>query len=719
MAARRNLGALYVSMGANTTDFRSKMAGARQDINRTKNSFTAFKAAAVGALAALAGGTAIRAVRTLNSTTKELAEYGALIDRRAKALNVSTEELQYHQRALDALGGGEEVFTKAIEKSTKAFYDYAAGLDTIKDAFRVLGIEQEDIKKVAGSTTAQFELLLAKIAEVQKVNFPAAQAAALNVFGARNARNITPFAENYQTEIARAREQGGALGTGTAASLDRLNHEMDVFNQKIKNMKAEFVADNADDLLEIQTQWHEALVKLFPILKDVAKWTAEWVGSFADWYGSRENQLAERGYAAGERGQILGRQWFKTEDEYEKHLDQWEQRIMRAENRNKIAEAGAGAGPRPKPEYLWGDSGYLEQTPESRRAIQEWNAVREGLISAAMEAGKEIYNVLKPRGEKTKRQTEDDLADTINADTLNAALAKHRADARMDLVNLAAGMAKIQQGAGISEARRLELEDAGAGAIASARTREALNDLFRSAIEPLRGQRDRLQARHGAFLDLGDTEGASKTLDELEKVKERIAAIRMEWEGAKKEIFPGIAMESRKAAEEEYELIEAYEARMAALESRAELIADISGQLAGGLHIVFDTLTGKIEDTEEAVKSLGRALVHSLKQKLLVDPLASGIEGFISAGIKGFAGGVGGGGTPNGFSPGADRLHAAGAGSGKTVAVENIIFNGVEGAGVRAALRAEVPGIVSTATDHIQNLSQNPASALARITRRK
>lgn len=748
MASRKQLGALYVSMGANTTDFRSKMAGARMDINKTKKSFSAMKAAAIGALGALTGGVAIRAVRALNQQTKELAEYGAQIDRRAKALNVSTEELQYHQRALDALGGGEEVFTKGIEKSTKAFYDYAAGLSTIKDAFRVLGVTQEDVAKVTGSTTAQFELLLEKIAELQKKDQSAALAASLNVFGARTARDITPFAAGYQSELRRARRQGDAINDADVKSLADLNHELDVFNQKMKNLKAQFVADNADEILEVQEQWHEAMVKLFPLLRDVASETAKWASALGEGYAEGARRERRRAIVEEAGGAVAFTKSLPKYSGVENYLPfvgdiidtQIERQIGPALSKLNtrqfeemlekfVVDSGLMVKPGAKPEgqYQWtlGDNFEgMALTPDSKQAIKEWEAsvkeftgalpnLKERFMRVDRLARLDVYNPPKVKGQEAG--TGINLGDTINKDTLNAALANQRAALRGDILGIYAGIANIQQGNELTKSRRLELEGAGAGDIAAARTGEQLNQIFEKALDPLRKQRDKLSVRHETLLEVGDVEGATKAGEDLDKVKERIAAIRAEWQAVKMEIFPGIIQGSRMAAEEQKAMLDQLEAQEEAMAARTQLVADLSAQLASSTGIFFDKLTGQIESAEEAMKSLGRTIVQTLHQRLLADPLAKGIEGFINAGISGVQGYFGGG-TPGGFSPGADALRAARAApQGNT----QIIFNGVSGPGVRQALNAEVPGIVRAATDHIQDLSQNPSTAFARTTRRR
>lgn len=727
MAKSKNIGKLYVTLGADTRQFRSKMGGVRKETKKTGASFTAFKATVIGAFAALGVGAAVRGIRSFTGDVKRLAEYGAQLDRRARHIGVSTRELQIYQRALDALGGSEEVFAKAIDKTVQNFYDAGQGLKTYKDLLDDLKVSEQEIAGVRGDAVKQFELILQKYSELEKIDKAKALGIGVKFFGARIAREVLPFAATFQSEKQRAAEQGGFLADGTVKDLDKLNHELDVFNQKLTNMKAEFVAINGEQILELQAQWHSALEKLYPILKDVAAATAEWAESFGETYAevSRRERRVDtiRGAGGNLPVGISGLEnWLPGWSRYidsriEKQIGPALSIMNQREFYQMATQFGLDRGlinqpqPRPRREYDWQMGEGFTLTPETQQAIKDWEQSIEeftntmpGLVDTFRRVDRlarfDVFKPTTPRGEA--------LPPTLPTETEGTTFnrAQILADDRAAFYN-----ALLQQRAGgISDSRRLSLTGASVGEVAGAAMRESLDDAIRAQLRPLKAQQRTLSERQSGLLAVGDETGAAKAAMDLKLVETRIGEIETRWKTAIETIYPGLIDGARKVAVEEQALLEQWEAKQEALATRTAIIGEVSQTLAGGLTDVFATLGSRIEDTEEKVKQLGRTLIEVLTQRLITDQLAQGLSSLITAGVNGWL-------APGPTRPGANYqgVFASAAGGNSY----NIQFNGVSGPGVRQAINAEVPGIVDLATANVQSLAQNPSTALGRTGHRR
>jgi hypothetical protein len=284
------LGNLFVSLIADTAAFSSGLTKAKSDLNSTSAAINAGLAkidksftglgesvkdmageifSVKGAFTALAGTIGLGSIVELG---KQAVETVGSLGEIAQQLGVTTDTLQAFRYAGTQVGISTEEMDGSLGKLTKTIGMAATGNKTAIDSFNQFGIKILDAQGKVRPT----DDVIRDIADaIQKLPDPAQRAAAAVDFFGKSGQKMLSFLEDGSQGIDDLVQKAKDLGL--------------VFDQQtIKS--ADQAADKLATLsLVLKTDLNAALVKLAPLLSDVADKLVAISGSIGTWYQASKN----------------------------------------------------------------------------------------------------------------------------------------------------------------------------------------------------------------------------------------------------------------------------------------------------------------------------------------------------------------------------------------------------------------------------------------------
>lgn len=241
------IGALRVTLGADTADFQRGMSKAelagqragqriRQSLDSARSALTSF-AAGVGAAA-------------LVSVAQRSLEYASSLGEVAQQLGVTTKELQEYRYVASQVGVEQDVMDKSLAKLTRTIGQAATGGKAQQKVFDALGISVRDVNgqvRTAGDVLPEIADALAKISD------PARRAAVeTQLFGRAGQQLDTMLAggSKAMNELrAAAHDLGIVLSEDQIQRADETADKLSEVKQVLEAKIAGTVADNAQSIV--------------------------------------------------------------------------------------------------------------------------------------------------------------------------------------------------------------------------------------------------------------------------------------------------------------------------------------------------------------------------------------------------------------------------------------------------------------------------------------
>lgn len=169
---------------------------------------------------------------------------GSQISDMAEATSLSTYELQVLSGAAIDAGAKQENFTNAITQQRRAIEEAARGMATYARAFRVLGLEVEQLRQL--SVAEQFEQIA--IAVANATDQGAAFNAATQILGTRNAPKLMEAmrrlaTDGFGTVAAEVERTFGIMDERTIKSLDEASDAIEQFKRRVTITMGTFLVD--------------------------------------------------------------------------------------------------------------------------------------------------------------------------------------------------------------------------------------------------------------------------------------------------------------------------------------------------------------------------------------------------------------------------------------------------------------------------------------------
>jgi hypothetical protein len=245
------IGALRVSLSAETTAFEAGMRKAQRSANTTASSIEksfqytgrVIERSVIGFVTALTLGALIRA-------GKASLDYAGHLGELADTLGLTTKDLQTFSYAAGQVGISQDELESGIQKLTISMGKAEVGSKAQIKAFNALGISIDDLKgKNAGDV---FRLLAEKLEKVTDRSQRAAIEVAL--FGKAGAKldNLLSGSQGRLDELSAAAEKLGiVLSDQQIQNADKTADKLEALQTVLKTQLASVVADNADSILSL------------------------------------------------------------------------------------------------------------------------------------------------------------------------------------------------------------------------------------------------------------------------------------------------------------------------------------------------------------------------------------------------------------------------------------------------------------------------------------
>ncbi|MFP1683336.1 phage tail tape measure protein [Alloalcanivorax sp. C16-1] len=199
-----SLGDIQVDLRLMTAKFSQGINKANSQLNDLKRSTDLAKKAVGGFMAALA-------VREVVQFVGRTVEAGAAVAQVSERLGVASDWLTQMTYAAGQFGVQNDALVDGIkELSLRADEFIATGAGPAEEAFTRLGLKQADLNKVSGDTAELFELVSARLREVE--NVAARQRLVDEIFGGTGGEQMADMASASADQIQRLREEADALG---------------------------------------------------------------------------------------------------------------------------------------------------------------------------------------------------------------------------------------------------------------------------------------------------------------------------------------------------------------------------------------------------------------------------------------------------------------------------------------------------------------------------
>jgi hypothetical protein len=254
------VGALRVSLSAETSAFEAGMKRSQRQAAQTassiKGSFNSLKGALGAGVAGFIGGIGIS---SLLQAGKAALDYASHLGELADTLGLTTKDLQTFSYVAAQVGVSQEQLETGIQKLTLTLGQLKLGAEAPRKAFDALGKGFADQVAAAPNTGAAFRLIAEKLETVSDRSKRAAfEMAAMGKSGAK-LDNLLSGSQGRLSELSAAYEKLGiALSDEQIQKADATADKVAALQTVLKQQIAGVVADNSDAILGFA----DALVKL-------------------------------------------------------------------------------------------------------------------------------------------------------------------------------------------------------------------------------------------------------------------------------------------------------------------------------------------------------------------------------------------------------------------------------------------------------------------------
>jgi hypothetical protein len=242
------IGALRVSLSAETAQFEAGMKRAQRTAQQTESSFKkSFGGLGNVVKAGLAGAVSGLSVGLLVQGAKAALDYAGSLGEVAQQLGVTTRELQVFRFAVQQNGGTVEQADQALGKFAIAISKALAGSKQATAAFGAMGVSLNDLQNKSKTE------VLGQIADQMKATGGASAnaAAGVAIFG-RGFQKIIPVLDQgsagFNELAAAADELGIVLSEEQIQNADKTADKLDALMTVLKAKIAGEVADNTDSI---------------------------------------------------------------------------------------------------------------------------------------------------------------------------------------------------------------------------------------------------------------------------------------------------------------------------------------------------------------------------------------------------------------------------------------------------------------------------------------
>lgn len=247
------LGALLVSLGLDSSEFRTGSRRAQQEMGTLRSRMTAAGTAIKGALVGMFAGIGVETIRQM---TRDGLQYASSLGEQATQLGVTTSELQRYRYIASQVGIEQAEMDQGLSRLNRTLGDLRNGAKAPADALRTLGLSTEEIARVSRMTAGDALPLLADRFKALETDAQRASVAA-DLFGGRmGGRFLTLLEEGSAgiTSLSDAyRRLGIELSPELIAKADEAADRMAELQMVITAEQARIVAENAESLLAFES----------------------------------------------------------------------------------------------------------------------------------------------------------------------------------------------------------------------------------------------------------------------------------------------------------------------------------------------------------------------------------------------------------------------------------------------------------------------------------
>lgn len=244
------LGSLVVTLAANTAAFQSDLGkAAREAENRLKS----IGEAAQGA-GKILGAALLAAAGTMTVLVKQAIDAADETGKMAQKIGLSAAALSAYQVQARLADVSNQQLQTGFQQLARNQADFSAGIGEAADAFRTLGISQEQVKSLNGDTAALFELVAGKLAKFE--DGANKTALAMKIFG-RSGAELIPLINSLEQTRNEAALLGAIIDKDTAEAAERFNDNMTRSKIAVQGIALAV----ARDLLPVLEPMSEAIVE--------------------------------------------------------------------------------------------------------------------------------------------------------------------------------------------------------------------------------------------------------------------------------------------------------------------------------------------------------------------------------------------------------------------------------------------------------------------------
>lgn len=217
MAVLGALGDLVLALSADTAKFQSDLGRAQRVADKFGREVGRTLGNLAGMLLALGGAAGFGALvkGQIDAADEAL--------RLSQQVGLSVEQLSAYQVAARLADVSNEQLTVGLRQLSKNQAEFVAGSGEAADAFRALGITQEQVNAMNGDTAALFELVVGKLSSFE--DGANKTAIAMKIFG-RSGAELIPLINEFEKTRKEAAALNAIIDKDTAASADRFNDNL-------------------------------------------------------------------------------------------------------------------------------------------------------------------------------------------------------------------------------------------------------------------------------------------------------------------------------------------------------------------------------------------------------------------------------------------------------------------------------------------------------------
>ena len=275
------LGSLLVSLGLDSSQFRTGSRRAQQEMGTLRSRMTAAGTAIKGALVGMFASVGIDTIRQM---TRDGLEYASSLGEQATQLGVTTSELQRYRYIASQVGIEQSEMDQGLSRLNRTLGDLRNGAKAPADALRALGLSAEEIARVSRMTAGDALPMLADRFKALETDAQRASIAA-DLFGGRmGGRFLTLLGEGSSgiSSLAQAYQRLGIeLSPELIAKADEAADKMAELQMVMTAEQARIVAENADSLLAFE----RGLTTFTTNLKVATVETGRFFGEWNEWAG--------------------------------------------------------------------------------------------------------------------------------------------------------------------------------------------------------------------------------------------------------------------------------------------------------------------------------------------------------------------------------------------------------------------------------------------------